>query len=237
MATADPCGPLDGPLGGAGPSPREAVGVLCALVLLEVAAVAGSSRWVGPTTSDAVAFTGVLRLFDIALCLIYWRANGRSLADLGLRGPRVWRGLAIGVLWSLACGAAVVVVETTSRLSAHRSFLHLLSAAPRSLGDLALLLVVGGLVGPLFEELLFRGILYGGLRKRFGPLASTAVVSLLFASAHAMTTRVPVVQAAGGLLFCAAYEVSRSLWAPLILHCTGNLAIFFLPLLLPLVGG
>lgn len=233
MAAADALGPLRS----AGPGPHQAVGVLCALVLLEIAAVASSSRWVGPSASGALAFTGGLRLVDIGLCLIYWKANGWCLEDLGLRGPRIWRGLSIGVLWSLACCLAVILVEMTARLSAGMSFLRLLSAGPLSSSHLALLFAVGGVVGPAFEELAFRGILFGGLRKRLGPLAATVAVSLLFASAHAMTTRVPLVQAAGGILFCVAYEVSGSLWAPLILHASGNTAIFLLPLLLSLLGG
>jgi membrane protease YdiL (CAAX protease family) len=187
--------------------------------------------------SDAVAFTGALRLLDIALCLAYWRINGWSLGDLGLTGPRACKGLAIGVVWSLGCGGTVALVEVTCRWTIGTSFLRFLAGKPVSLGSLILLVAVGGVVGPVFEEFVFRGILYGGLRKRLGPVASTAAVSLLFASAHAMTTSVPIVQAAGGVLFCAAYEVSGSLWAPLILHASGNVVIFSLPLLLPLLGG
>ncbi|MBI5014054.1 MAG: CPBP family intramembrane metalloprotease [Deltaproteobacteria bacterium] len=232
MAARQPLGPL----GAAGPSPREAIGVLAGLVLLEVLAVALSSPWVGPSTADTVAFTGVLRLVDLVLCAAYWYGRGWSLSDLGLRGPRTWRGLSIGVLWALACGGAVGLVEVTLRLSAGVSFLRMLSASVPSRGHLALLLGVGGLVAPMFEEIVFRGILYGGLRKRLGTVTSTLAVSLLFATAHAMTTRIPIIQAAGGVLFCAAYEVSGSLWAPLLLHAAGNAVLFSLPLALSLFG-
>ena len=54
----------------------------------------------------------------------------------------------------------------------------------------------------------------------------SSVVSL----AHSVTARVPWIQAVGGVLFCVAYEMSGSLWAPIIVHLTGNLVIFLLPL-------
>lgn len=232
MASRHPLGPL----GDRGPDAREAVWVLAALTALEAAAVALSPRWVGPTASEALAFTGILRLADVGLLLAYWWARNWRLADLGLLGPRVWAGLSVGMLWSAACAAVVAAAEVGVRLAVGESPLRLLSAGSLRWGHAALLFTVGGAVGPVFEEFAFRGVLYGGLRKRFGAGAATAGASLLFALAHAVTTRVPVVQAVGGILFCLAYEASGSLWAPLILHISANVAIFSLPYLLPLFG-
>jgi membrane protease YdiL (CAAX protease family) len=56
--------------------------------------------------------------------------------------------------------------------------------------------------------------------------------SALFASAHTAFQSIQPVQAAGGVLFALAYERSRSLWAPLVLHVTGNVALFLVPLFL-----
>lgn len=233
MAAGNPLGPL----GDRGPGPREALWVLAALVALEAAAVALSSRWVGTTASEVLAFTGVLRLADIGLLMGYWWARNWRLRDLGLLGPRVWTGLSVGMLWSTGFGALVLVAEATARLGAGESLLRLLSGGPLRWGQAALLFSAGGLVGPVFEELAFRGVLYGGLRKRFGAGGATVATAALFAAAHGVTNHLPVVQAVGGVLFCAAYEVSGSLWAPLILHVSANLSIFALPYLLPLFGG
>jgi hypothetical protein len=41
----------------------------------------------------------------------------------------------------------------------------------------------------------------------------------------------PLTQIVGGLVFAAAYEVTRNLIVPMIIHVTGNLAIFGISLL------
>ncbi len=211
-----------------GPRPLEAVGVLALWVALELVLGALVPRPASP--ARALAWAGVLRASETVVLGLWWRARGWTLAGLGLRGPAGRQGLVAGVKVSLGLALAVAAVEAAARLTTGTSALAALAGRPARGAELAALLAVGVAVGPLFEEILFRGVLYGGLRKRWGPAAATGVVTLLFALAHLGTTPVPWTQALGGILFCAAYEVSGSLWAPLIVHGAGNLALFMLPL-------
>jgi membrane protease YdiL (CAAX protease family) len=198
------------------------VAALAALVVLEFAAAT--------VLPAAIWSVGILRLLELGLWFGYWKTRGWSLADLGLSGDLALRGWVFGVGLSAGFGALVGVVELCTRMFGGWSFLGQLSGPLRSGTDLATLLAVGALVAPLFEEVVFRGLLFGGLRKRMGPVTATIAVTLLFALAHSLSAPVPWVQAVGGVLFCAAYEFSGSLWAPIIVHTTGNLAIFLLPL-------
>ena len=211
-----------------GPGPLEALGVLALWVALELTVGALLPR--PATPARALAWAGVLRASETAALGLWWRARGWTLGGLGLRGPAASQGLRTGLVASLGIGLLVGAVEVGARLATGTSALAPLAGRPARGAELTALLAVGGLVGPLFEEALFRGVLYGGLRKRRGPVAATAVVTLLFALAHAGTTPVPWTQALGAILFCAVYEVSGSLWAPLIVHGSGNLALFLLPL-------
>jgi membrane protease YdiL (CAAX protease family) len=198
----------------------EALGILMALVGIEMAAarvLPSGHYW---------ALAG-LRLLETALCFGYWFGRGWSLADLGLTGPRAPRGLTAGAVFSASFGALVGLAELGGRLAWGWSLLRHIVPWGQATADL---LVAGALAAPLFEELVFRGILYGALRRRLGPVTATLAVTLLFAAAHSFTAPIPWTQAIGGVLFCAAYEVSRSLWAPVIVHASGNLAIFLLPL-------
>ncbi|MDQ1511733.1 MAG: protease family protein [Actinomycetota bacterium] len=49
---------------------------------------------------------------------------------------------------------------------------------------LALLALFAGLIAPVCEELLFRGLLLRALRRRFSPVVAVAVSALVFALAH-----------------------------------------------------
>lgn len=220
-------GPLARPWSPRGPGPAEAVTVLVALIGLEAAVVTAL-----PVLSGAAAIwsTGVLRAAEAGLCLSYWRARRWRLEDLGLAGRLVGRGLTVGALFSAALGGSVVLAEGAGRLFFGKSFLAALVGPRPSGGELAALLVVGAGVAPLFEELVFRGIFYGGLRRRFGPLTAGAGATGAFAAAHLLSAGVPWVQTVGGLVFFAAYEISGSLWAPILVHACGNLALFLLPL-------
>lgn len=85
---------------------------------------------------------------------------------------------------------------------------------------LALDLYAVSLITPLAEELLFRGLVFGGLRQRM-PFVPAAVLSAaLFTALHEM-------QAWPGVFFLGfalalAYERTRSLWAPMVSHAVVN---------------
>lgn len=210
-----------------GPGPAEALAVLLALAAVEAGAVAAIPGLKG---AAALWATGALRAGEGALCLLYWKLRGWRWEDLGLTGPRARPGLAVGIAFCAAFAAASLLTEAGGRLLAGKSLLAALAGPPPPAGELVALLAVGAGIAPLFEELAFRGILYGGLRRRLGPVPAGAAATAAFAAAHLVTTGVPWVQAVGGLAFFAAYEISQSLWAPILVHACGNLALFLLPL-------
>jgi len=92
------------------------------------------------------------------------------------------------------------------------------------------LYIVAGLLAPVTEEIFFRGILYGFLR-RWGIPTAVSLSTLLFVLPHLTSTAVPVVQLVGGVVFAAAYEVEKTLAAPIVIHILGNLSIMTLSLL------
>ncbi|MDW7709218.1 MAG: CPBP family intramembrane glutamic endopeptidase [Deferrisomatales bacterium] len=218
--------PLTRPWERRGPGPAEAFAVLAALAALEAGLFSAKPRL---GQAEAIWLTGALRAAEAVLCLVYWRARGWRLEELGLTGTRVGRGLWVGALFSAGLGACVGGVEAAGRLFLGLSPLAALAGPRPPPGELAALLVVGAGVAPLFEELVFRGILYGGLRRRLSPFGAGAVATGAFAAAHLLSPGIPWVQAVGGLVFVAAYELSGSLWAPVLVHACGNAVLFLLP--------
>lgn len=218
---------METPLTTKGPGAREAAVLLLAWLVVD--------RLVGLLLGASGAEGGrywtiaLVRVYETAVFWLYWRARGRRGSDLGLTGPASAPGIRAGLWGALAVGGVVGLTETLSRVGFHTSLLRAVCGYPPPVGTLPSLVVAGVFVGPLFEELLFRGVLYRGLRERLGPAPSVALAALVFAAAHQSFAGIHPVQAAGGVLFCLAYEWTASLWTPLILHVAGNAALFLAP--------
>lgn len=85
---------------------------------------------------------------------------------------------------------------------------------------LALLLGVV-VLAPIWEEAVFRGLVQGGLRRRWPVRAAVPVTAACFAAAHG----VPVLLAylfTVGIGLGVLREVHRTLWAPVLAHATVN---------------
>jgi membrane protease YdiL (CAAX protease family) len=87
------------------------------------------------------------------------------------------------------------------------------------------------LIGPLCEELFFRGLLFGAFRRQWPFWAAAGVSSVLFALCHGWGAgwgvAGPVLWlqiAAGGLAAAYAYELTGSIVAPVVLHALWNAA-------------
>lgn len=77
-------------------------------------------------------------------------------------------------------------------------------------------------VAPITEELIFRGYLYGVVKKSGGRLAAMLTSAVVFAAMHNNVPAIPayVVLAIG---FTLAYELTGSLWASIVMHMLFNL--------------
>lgn len=196
-----------------------------AVVFLEFAAGTGIARgWWSP-----MAGIGMARMADIVVLTAVVSAWGTGMARLGLGRGRFRSGLIRGGVWSLGFGAlagAGLGLMTAFGLPALKMIFVQL---PDTSGELAAYFIVGGLVAPIAEEFFFRGIVYGFFR-RWGCILGVAVSTLAFVAAHGTGPSFPVTQLVGGILFAAAYELEGNLLVPIVIHITGNLALFSLSL-------
>lgn len=142
---------------------------------------------------------------------------------------RLQSGLIRGGLWALGfgvlAGAGLVLMAAFGLPALEMIFVQL----PEEAGELAVYFLVGGLVAPIAEELFFRGIIYGFFR-RWGCILALAVSTFAFVAAHGAGSAFPVTQLVGGIFFAAAYEFEGNLVVPIVIHVTGNLALFSLSL-------
>src|SRR5262249_20915222 len=96
------------------------------------------------------------------------------------------------------------------------------SAAARSGWIRLALLVAAAVLAPMLEELFFRGLLYGALRRRFGipvgVVASAAVFSLLHPQLPLGFLSIFVL----GAVFAVLYEWRQSLVPGMVMHAINN---------------
>jgi membrane protease YdiL (CAAX protease family) len=173
---------------------------------------------------------GGARLFEILLIILIVSAWGKGLPSIGLARSEMFSGLKKGLLWSAGFGAITSIACIGLFAASMNPFTFIRAQIPTQTSDLILFFIVGGLFGPVAEELFFRGILYGFLR-RWGVIVAVILSALIFVLCHPIHQGIPVTRLLGGLLFALAYEFGGSLMVPITIHALGNLAIFTISLI------
>ena len=170
----------------------------------------------------------LLQILLIILIVVTW---GKGFSSIGLARSEMVSGVKKGLLWSAGFGAVTSIGSVGLFIAGINPLTLLKAPLPKQPVDLVLFFIVGGIVGPTAEELFFRGILYGFLR-RWGVIVAVILSTLLFVLPHAIHQRIPITQVVGGIVFAVAYEVEGSLMVPIIIHLLGNLAIFTISLMI-----
>lgn len=86
-------------------------------------------------------------------------------------------------------------------------------------------------IAPISEEVLYRGILYRGLRSSTGRVAAAIITSILFGFLHGQWN-VAIDTFVLSLLLIVGLEYTKSLWTPIFLHGLKNFVAFCLLFLL-----
>lgn len=149
---------------------------------------------------------------------------------LRLRALRPAGGI-VGVgVWTLAgLSMAVVVVSAASIVQAGlggsaeetQPVLQLFAEGADVRVQL-LIAVAAVLIGPIFEEIFFRGFIYRNLRDLTGPGAAMVISALLFGLVHLQAPLI-VPLAALGIVLAFLFERSGSLLVPIAVHALWNL--------------
>lgn len=221
-----PWGPLDAVETGAVAFFAAAVLALVAGMLQDLPLL----RSVAPLGRVALAMLQYLALTATVLALIWARlpAGRRGLALLGLRGrppvPLILGGMTgYGLALCLLVLANLVGLNAITTGAAADPLLAV-TQDPIATALLYLFLCV---IVPLFEEVIFRGFVYGGLRQGYPLLSATVGSALLFAVMHYSVTALVPMGLIGAVL-AHLYERTRSLLPPIICHALHNLLVLTL---------
>lgn len=153
--------------------------------------------------------------------LAAWGLRVRNWQAFGFRSTSFgWA--AISILLGLAGFCLIFIVEAIyfhfiTEVNTQADFQ---AAAQSGIGGLLLLLVTGAVLGPVGEELVFRGVVQTGLKK-YGTWVALTGSALMFAAVHGPSV-IFVDAFVMGLFFGAVYHLSGSIWPAIILHITYN---------------
>jgi membrane protease YdiL (CAAX protease family) len=162
----------------------------------------------------------------LALVLLAALRTG-GLTMIGLQPKTLLPGLGKGLAWSAAFAGVAALLFGLLYLAGQHPLTLVRAPLPPHPTQRVLYFFVGGILAPAAEEIVFRGLIFGYLR-RWGLPAAVLISTALFAAFHLPT--IPVTQIIGGIVFALAYVSTGSLMTPIAIHMLGNLAIFTLSL-------
>ncbi|WP_308257997.1 CPBP family intramembrane glutamic endopeptidase [Pseudonocardia lacus] len=180
----------------------------------------------GPPAASSLAIAlAAPTVLTAATALLITRLRGNGpIADLGL--TPTWRDVGLGVAFGVGglvvtipasvLFVAIVGEDATSAVGA--VFGDVSASVPWAIA--VFLIVV--FVAPLCEEIVYRGLLWGGVERLAGPKVAFGVSTLLFALAHFEFTRTPLLLVVALPIAIARYYTGR-LTASVVAHQINNL--------------
>lgn len=174
---------------------------------------------------------GILRFIGVGIgdVLLYfvvvWVLMGlirRPFSELGFVKPHkrfIVLGFIVGVLLFLSIGLLGNLLTHLLGTPPPQSFAVAVNGG--NFWELCLLIILGSIIAPIKEEMLFRGLMYPPLRKALGRSKGILVTGLFFAALHFDLVRLlPLF--IGGVVLTWLYERSSSIWPSIVAHGTWN---------------
>lgn len=224
-------------IGGYGKVTAESFGLPDLLVVLVLGCWLGGLAFHGfaqkgdsaPMTNTVILNSALLIVIIVGGLAFFMRSRQIPLiATFGFRRVPFWRafGLAFGLL---AAAYPLVLLGTELMMrwlgdgAESQKIVEFFSEASKE-SDLSKVLVAAGVgifVAPLAEEFIFRGYIYGVLRRYLGPLTALVLNAALFAAIHFNLLALPSLFLLA-ICFTLAYEATGSLLVPMMMHAMFN---------------
>lgn len=185
------------------------------------------------TPKDLDSMHGILNFVGVGLgdALIYFVVIGiflrlirRPFSDLGFVKPLnryVVLGFVVGVSLFVVIGFLGSILTQLLGVPAPQSFAVAVKGVDYQ-WEFVLLTVLGGIVAPIKEEMLFRGLIYPPLRQTLGKAKGMLLTGMFFATLHFDIVRfLPLF--IGGVVLTWVYQRSSSIWPAIFAHGTWNI--------------
>ena len=169
----------------------------------------------------------IIRIIQIITLLILLRSNPLNFNLSGFSYQNLKKGIKTGISCSVFLGISAFTFYLLFNNSGINLLKYLIVILPENNFEIILFFITGGIVAPIAEEMFFRGVIYAYLRK-YSILGAIIFSTTFFALSHLPLNFFPIFQIIGGIIFALSFEYSENLAAPIIIHVSGNIAIFSL---------
>lgn len=212
-----------------------AIGLLLLAILVQAVLLLGliGWRWLKHGTIDLTGLVTSLPIFIVTYVVTFvvtlflgWRLSRDSFREVFRFIP--FPGRIIALFVPLLFGLAVILFEIMAGITQVKPVSPYLIELMRRLMEqsVVLALLAGGIVGPLLEEMLFRGLILRGFLDRYRPWQAIALNALLFGLLHLNLWQFFSAFSLG-LVLAWLYYRTGSLWPCFILHSMHNTSITF----------
>lgn len=196
------------------------VGIICCAGIVTVAQV-GMSKLLSPTSlakDEKMLLIGIIvAILSIGTYIFLFRYyEKRSITELSTKG--LGKNLSIGILLGVLLQSLTILVIYLNKGFTVVSVNSILFILP----SLAM-----AFTSAIFEEILFRGIIFRITEEKLGSYWALVISAIIFGAMHLANPHSTVLAALGlaiqaGLLLGAAYIFSRNLWFPIAIHFAWN---------------
>jgi ABC-2 type transport system permease protein len=186
-------------------------GITLAIFMASTHQLSGTAIVTAYTIAGATTF--------VVLRLVYWRSKTAGIPEVfgAGAGQAVGWGIGAGLIAALGGVAYIYLLKRLDLLQ------DVLSESAKGLSANVWIPVLAVVAAPIFEEFIFRGLIFGGLRRSLRTAPAIAASAAVFAIVHPPVSMIPVF----GLGLCAAFAFDRSklLLAPMIAHGIYNAVV------------
>lgn len=192
---------------------------------------------IGLTADNFGIFILVAQIFGLLACLVIitkkLKHHGGSWSSVGLRKFKLLKGAKyILGYYGIILGLLLLLAIIATSLSLG----DVPSTPDGESGGSGMLAAMGGfwptfaltvVLAPIIEEIVFRGVLFPAIRRRFGVLLGVVVSSLIFTLVHLnplqMISVLPL-----GIYLAVMYQRTGSIYPGMLLHASWNLLVLFI---------
>ncbi len=179
-------------------------GITLAIFMAATHHISGNAIVTAYSVAGATTF-GLFRL-------VYWRSK-----TLGI--PRIFAaGVVKAVGWGVGAGLAAALAGAVYLYALRRMDLlqDVMRESARGLSANIWIPLLAVVAAPIFEEFIFRGLIFGGLRRSLDAFPAIVASAAVFAIVHPPVSMIPVFGL--GLGAALAFDRTKMLLAPMIAH-------------------
>jgi hypothetical protein len=194
------------------------------------------------TQAPAMVYISLLTALEVVGLLVgvYFfglRRKNYRVGELGFRPTSlvwtIWAAIT-ALIFIPIVGFIALGVQLLLDLPLENPQLDFLVPQDFSISGAVLMIILGGILVPVAEEVFFRGVLYRWMRQYSGRWLAIIASSLIFGALHG-DIAVACATFVMGIVLAWFYETSGSLWPSIMIHATNNaIKLFLLYILLAL---